>query len=107
MQIGKVEIHGGQVNFADTIQKIIYTENNFYTKQEFEEVKSALQYLPKEKLEALKIDAGQKPLDSNEEEKKSWGQKMKDKMLGSGVKVVEHMSAIVVAELLIHLFWGV
>jgi len=92
MKIDKVDVHGGQAVFADNIGNINYQYQNSYTREQFEDLKGALLMLKESELRTLKQVVKENENLKTTEENGTLGKKLKEKLLGFGVSVVEKMS---------------
>ncbi len=99
MEIRDINISGGNVNFADKIDKIIYNENLGISKEDFDELKGAVGKLSKERL----ADLGEMGQDlvkaKTEDEKTTMVERIKTFLIENGVPVAQGLTAAGIFEI--------
>ncbi len=76
MKIQNFNVHGGQVNIADRIEKIEYNTSLGISRDEFDAIKRQIEQLSLEKREEIKTIIVESETPSNEVEKQSIGKKI-------------------------------
>jgi len=99
MKINKINIHGGNVNFADKIDKIIYNQNLGISKGQFSELIDAIKSLPADQLSVLEKDFSRIHKAGNDEEKTSICQRIKTFLINNGIPVAHSLTASALFEL--------
>ena len=106
MKINKIEIYDSKVTFIDRIEKVIFNQNDYYTKEQFEILKESLINLPGNKIKEL-IEEVIKLKDIEiQSEKENIGEQWKHKLFGYGVSIVMHWTAIATYEIIKSLLIG-
>lgn len=98
MKINKINIHGGNVNFVEKIDKIIYNQNLGISKGKFSELINAIKSLPPDQLSVLEKDFCQIPQVKTDEEKTSICQRIKTFLINNGIPVAHSLTASAIFE---------
>ncbi len=99
MEIRDVNISGGNVNFADNIDQIIYNENLGISKEDFDELKEAIKKLSDEKIALLGKMSGELNKADTEENKLSIVERIKKFLIENGIPVAHSLTASILFEL--------
>jgi len=92
MEIGDVHISGGQVNFADRIEKVEYNERLGLSEEDLEQFKGAVKALSAEKQGALNARCEEFESAETEEKKASIGKRIKDFLVENGIAVARGLT---------------
>ena len=92
MKIDKVDISGGKVVFADTIEKIEYNENLGISETELKELKASIKALTEEKRNVLNTHYSEFKNAETEEKKKSIAGKIKDFLVENGIAIARGLT---------------
>jgi hypothetical protein len=101
MKIGKVEISGGQVNFADRIEKIEYNEGLGIGKEELNELKEGVKGLSAEKKAKLDTQYDELRRADTEDKKKSIGKRIKDFLVKNGIEAARSLAVEAIKTILL------
>jgi hypothetical protein len=99
MKINEINIHGGNVNFAEKIDKIIYNQNLGISKVQFSELINAIKSLPIDQLSVLEKDFYQISQVRTDEEKTPICQRIKIFLINNGIPVAHSLTASAIFEL--------
>jgi hypothetical protein len=100
MKIGKVEITGGQVNFADRIEKIEYNEGLGIGKEELDKLKEGVKGLSAEKKAELDTQYDELRGADTEEKKKSIGERIKEFLVKNGIEAARSLAVEAIKKIL-------
>jgi len=87
METGDIHISGGQVSFADRIDKVEYNDRLGLSEEDLEEFKAAVKALSAEKQAVLNGQCGQFENAETQEKRASIGKKIKDFLVDNGIAV--------------------
>ena len=105
MKINKVEISpGGQANFADKIDKIIYKKSFDISESDFERFKKAIKQLPEERFTELKNCYYETKNSQSDEIKNGNMEKLKKAIINNGIPVAQGLSASAIFESIKYFF---
>lgn len=99
MKINKINIHGGNVTFADKINKLVYNQNFGISENQFSELINALKELPAEKQSIIEKDFEELAGAQTEEQKKSIGERIKSFLIDNAIPVAHSLTASIIFEL--------
>ena len=99
MKINKINIHGGNVNFADKIDKIVYNQNLGINKEQFTELIGAIKTLPTEKQSVIEKNFEEAAKAKTEEQKRSICERIKTFLVTNGIPVAHSFTGSAILEL--------
>jgi len=106
VKIEKIDAQGANINIADRIGKIIYNQNSGIGKEEFEQLKTAIEKLGNEKQSKLSEMSGELLKAGSEDEKASIRQRIKDFLINNGIPVAHSLTAAGIVEIAKAIFSG-
>jgi GTPase SAR1 family protein len=92
MKIDKINISGGQVAFADSIENLVYNEDLRISEKDLEALKAAVKALPPDKQAELNSQYDDFSKAETEENKKSTAKKIKDFLVENGIAVARGLT---------------
>lgn len=98
MEIENINISGGNVNFADRIESIVYNENFGISKEEFDESKETIKKLSQDK-QAQLIKMSAELTDTAAEQKQPIIERIQNFLYENGVPIAQSLTAAAIFEL--------
>jgi len=99
MKINKVNIHGGNVTFADKIDTIVYNQNFRIPQAQFAELIAGIKGLAADKQRRIEDDFQDMAKAKTEQEKESIAERIKAFLTANAIPVAHSLTATAIFEL--------
>ena len=99
MKINKVDVHGGNVNFGDKIEMIVYNQGLGVSKAQFSELIAGIKGLAADKQRRIEDDFQDMAKAKTEQEKESIAERIKAFLTANAIPVAHSLTATAIFEL--------
>ena len=99
MKIDKVDIHGGNVNFAEKIDTIVYNQDLGISKEQFSELVAGIKGLAADKQRLIEHDFREMSEAATEKEKLSIAERIRTFLIANTIPVAHSLTATAIFEL--------